>query len=584
MSFRLIMLCLTLAMMTRVTGESKEAVRSIRPEGDLLFRIRLTEKRLNSHPFDLDFIVQDVARHPDLTRRFEEYQGDVSGRILGAWSYTARLMGERPAKLDSIAERVLTYQSDDGYFGKNQKLEGWDYWGRQNFGHGRLLVGLLQYYRLTQDPKILESATKLGDYFVRSISEWTSAHEGNPWQSKEEGHNRQHFIKTHQTSVLEGLMMLYDVSGKSGYLEAGRSLVQLFPEFGTYHSHSYLNTMVGIAMLYEKTRESGFLELLKRIYWQDCFRYTCRADGAVPEWYPIDFRTEGCSITDWIRLNLWMWRITQESVYLDEAEKAWLNALNFHQTPNGLFGHAIITPTGYESNYSEAWWCCLMHGLYAYAEIIDFMVSADQSDIWINFYASCTVSLGELELKIQSGYPQNGDIQIQIKSKETSKRKLRLRLPEWADSYVILVAGETVSATKEGGYVLLEQSWTAGEKILLKLPVGLRIEDDRGNDLLKQRRLVDAPYPAYFFHGPLLLGADLKNNDSFPRLLNFDKGNAGTYCLSGTRYQIDQSILVPISEQSTYGEWTEKIQYFRRNSEKPIQRVPVQTKQMVKIH
>ena len=64
---------------------------NVQLDGDLARRIALTERRLQSHPFDLDFIVQDVARTEGKRRRFEEYEGDVSGRLLGAWSYISRL-------------------------------------------------------------------------------------------------------------------------------------------------------------------------------------------------------------------------------------------------------------------------------------------------------------------------------------------------------------------------------------------------------------------------------------------------------------------------------------------------------------
>ena len=89
--------------------------------GELARRVELTQKRFQHQPFDIDLIVQDVARKPDLKRRFEEYQGDVSGRTLGCWSYMSRLLGEHPKKLDDIFETILGYQHDDGYFGQDQE-------------------------------------------------------------------------------------------------------------------------------------------------------------------------------------------------------------------------------------------------------------------------------------------------------------------------------------------------------------------------------------------------------------------------------------------------------------------------------
>ena len=75
---------------------------------------------------------------------------------------------------------ILQYQTQEGYFGRDQRPDGWDYWGRQTFGHGRLLGGLVQYYRLTEDESVLAAAKKLGNYFISSINVWTSSHEENP--------------------------------------------------------------------------------------------------------------------------------------------------------------------------------------------------------------------------------------------------------------------------------------------------------------------------------------------------------------------------------------------------------------------
>ena len=172
---------------------------NVQLDGDLARRIALTERRLQSHPFDLDFIVQDVARTEGKRRRFEEYEGDVSGRLLGAWSYISRLTDRHPARLDSVAAGVLQHQSPEGWFGIDQRGDNFDQWGRQNFGHGRLLVGLVQYYKLSGNPAAIIAAEKLGDYFVATIPGWTTAYEEHPWKKsgkidwKSSTSNRLHF-------------------------------------------------------------------------------------------------------------------------------------------------------------------------------------------------------------------------------------------------------------------------------------------------------------------------------------------------------------------------------------------------------
>ncbi len=586
--------------------------KSIQPGGDLARRIELTVRRLQSHPFDIDLIMQDVARIPEKKRRFEEYEGDISGRVLGAWSYLARLRGERPTKLDSIAEKILTYQNPDGYFGQNQQSIGWDFWGRQNFGHGRLLVGLIQNYWRTHDPRYLISAEKLGDYFVNTIPKWTTGHPNNPytktgalnWQNGIEV--RQHFVKTHQTSVLEGLMMLYEASGQKRYLKAGEKVAELIPEYRQYHSHSFLNSLVGLAMLYRHTGESRYFDRLLKEYWQNILPHSRQPDGAVCEFYPADQRTEGCSIVDWIRLNLQLWQLTGKPVYLDEAEKSWLNGLNFHQTANGAFGHAVLSPAGYEAPYSEAWWCCLMHGLYAYTEILNYSLVSEADKLWINFFfpfeSEIRLQNNIVKVQMKTSYPENGDIRLSLKMDKLVQATIFLRLPHWLNKWEILINDVAQNVQLVAGYLPITRLWRSDDVINFKFNMSLRIEDQQGNNLLTQRHLGDYFHPGYFFHGPLLLGADLKWNHKFPERILFDskadyhektdvQSDSNPFSIPAAHYKIpaiyqnelNSVTLVPISEQTGYDVWTDEWRKFIRNGEEPIERVPVQMKQRVNI-
>jgi DUF1680 family protein len=584
--------------------------KNIKIAGELAERVELTSKRLQNHPYEIDFIIQDVARADGKLRRFEEYEGDISGRTLGAWSYISRLLGEKPEKLELIAEDVLKYQNKDGYFGKNQMEDGFDYWGRQNFGHGRLLVGLVEYYRLSGDKKVLEAAEKLGDYFTNTIPLWTTKYDENPWKKTgkvdwgDSKSNRLHFIKTHQTSIIEGLVLLYEESHNPKYLETAETVVPLFPNFGQFHSHSYLNTMVGIAMLYEKTGKPQYRQLLESCYWQQVMRYGFRPDGSVCEWFPTDHRTEGCSLTDLLRLHLHMWRITKEAVYLDEAERVWRNGLYFHQTSNGAFGHAVLSSAGYQSDYSEAWWCCLMHGLFAYSEIVNYTAAVSQNNLWINYFipfqGELDIRTNIVDLEIQTDYPATGKVEITLTPSKTEDFSVKIRIPDWLSNFEVQVNQQEVSGTIKDGFLTLFRTWESGDKISLNFPIDLRVEDEYGNNLLEKRQQYEDPQIAYFFHGPLILGISSKFNKIIPNLILYhpkDRYRAkiesenNSFSIPEAHYIVPaifekkniQIFLSPISEQTGYGHWTDSLENFLRNSEKPIQREPVQVHHRIQI-
>ena len=579
--------------------------------GELDKRVRLTEKRLQHQPFDLDLIVQDVARRPKLKRRFEEYEGDVSGRTLGSWSYMSRLLGEHPQKLDSIFEAILVNQKPGGFFGKDQQKIDWDYWGRQTFGHGRLLGGLVQYYLLTRDDRAKQAAEKLGDYFVAKIPQWSSAFADNPWSDhddwvnwQDQQSNRRHFVKTHMTSILESLMMLHDVSPKQTYLDAGEKIVALFPEFGQYHSHSFMNTMVGMTMLYAKTGDHTLLSRLYDTYWQDIAKHSSPVDGGMREWFPDDHRTEGCSITDWVRLNLSMWKITRDAVYLDAAENAWYNALNLHQTANGAFGHGTCSAVGYENAYSEAWWCCTMHGLWAYADLVNFAAACSEKDVWFNFYTPMRFDLSiggqEMNFQIETAYPVDGRVQISCTTKDAVQTTTHLRIPQWADTFSVTINGKKVAGARRKEVFTFSHEWKNGDVLRLDMPLALRIIDEHGNNILKRRNLGTQPVTGCFFYGPLLLGVNGRNNQRLPVEIHFDADKIYRIAADAAPFALDAhfmlpsvtkgsiefeafSTLTPISEITGSEDWTDEWKNFLRNGEKPISRPAVQIWQNIQI-
>jgi DUF1680 family protein len=392
-------------------------------------------------------------------------------------------------------------------------------------------------------------------------------------------------------------MMLYEIVPNPEYIQAAEKIVELFPSFGQFHSHSYLNTLVGVAMLYQFTGKSKYLNLIMHEYWQKITKRSVLADGSICEWFPRDHRTEGCSLTDWIRLNLKMWEITGEAVYIDAAERTWLNGLNFHQTSNGVFGHATTTPDGYAADYSEAWWCCLMHGLFAYAEIVDHIANMKSGHFWLNFFTPAIFTLNDYKLNIQTSYPVKG--KILLKPGIQGTRIIHLRIPAWTDRFDVKLNEKSIrdQGVLLNGYFTINRVWQKDDRLELNLPIDLRVEDQNGNSLLDLRNPGTYTYHSYIFHGPLILGMDKKFNRHFAESLVFSPGEnyhhetmAGLFIIGGSHYKIPgiengkrtQVILNPICEQTGYWNWSDELLTFKRNGEEPIKRSEVRIRHQIK--
>ncbi len=548
--------------------------------GQIGERLSLTTRRLLSdYPYSERLVLEDVTRRRGYDRRFEEYEGDVSGRYIGALAKVARLRGLHLEKLTTVAQRVLDYQAPDGHFGLDQSGLGWEEWRKQLWGHGRLLVGLVEVYSLTQDPRFLDAAQRLAEYLVNGIPRW-------PLEQ------RQHRWFTDFTSLLESLMTLYAVDPDSQWLNAAQAIAELVPQFGHYHAHGYLISLVGMAKL---ARVSGDRQLLDRLtaeVWRNFVRGVLFPDGSVPEWLPQDKRTEGCAIVDWLRLTLAMWELTGEAAYLDLAEKTALNGLAFHQTANGAFGHAHVIPTGYQAPYSEAWWCCLPHGLVGYVDFVRHAFVAVDDTLFWNFYfplkAELSVSGQKLSLVSETDFPNTGVVKLNIRAEDSARFVLSVRCPAWAPSVAISVNGAPVQTSPQHGWLRLHRTWADGDSVVVTFPLKLRFEDRRGNAfdlrLYETNELPDLQ----LWCGPVMLVQSERWNrklrsDLYVRSLTDLKHmtvfGEEPFLLPELHFSLNTArgkvIFNPISEATGGGRWTKELQNFIPTGEKPINRHPV---------
>ena len=136
--------------------------------GDLGARHELTLHRVmagDSPAYSEEFLLADVR--PEPVRRFTEYSGDLSGRYIGALATAARADGKTFPGLDALVEKVIALQKPDGYFGSAFHYDKpTDADLALLWGNGRLLVGLLEYYRLKPMPQVLAACGRLGDWLV----------------------------------------------------------------------------------------------------------------------------------------------------------------------------------------------------------------------------------------------------------------------------------------------------------------------------------------------------------------------------------------------------------------------------------
>mgnify|MGYP006275985401 FL=1 len=461
-----------------------------------------------------EFVSQDSRAQTIGYRKFSEWHGDISGRHIGLMS-SAKHAGEAfdPA-LDEIVERVLSEQLSDGTYGYLLGAED-DGSGLDNvahkkiYGHGRLLLGLAEYYGATKRPEVLEAALAIARFYEANIDA-VMAH-GTMQQ--------QNFFLQALDGVVQLIHHRPNDEWLRSYAKKAIALVWRLPdnsaELPGVHAHAYASTLRGILDYVIETGDDSVMS----VFWERYQRAWpgVTLDGNYTEVFnyqgtPFKPRNEACGIADWIMIHLRLAAIEGDDRYFAIAENSLYNALFATQFPNYGFGHRWYLggtrALGYVTEGEEAWWCCSYHGPRSLVDLKRFVYAQDGDAVDVNFLFSSEIKTRDFSLCVDSGYPQRGDVSITVGCIAPVRRTLRIRIPPFVDPSRIDVSvnGKAAKAEVVQGRLTLDREWNDRDRVLFTVPLELRLVNGRSGDVLaeaEEGRMYEECSIAY---GPLYLG------------------------------------------------------------------------------
>jgi DUF1680 family protein len=496
-----------------------------------------------------EFLLADVK--PVAERRFTEYSGDASGRYIGALATAARVYRTPFPKLDLLVQKVIALQKPDGYFGSTFHYDKpTDNDLALLWGNGRLLVGLLEYYRYKPSAEVLASCKRLGEFLLRIAPLMLS-------KEIREEFGASHFASSYicWTQQTEGVANLYAVTHDDRYKLLGEEIAAVIERRPGDHVHGYLTSLRGVMDLYADTSDKRLLQQCETA-WQDVAQsQDLLITGGVPEgWSPNKHRTEGCGEVDWLRLTLMLWHATSNPKYLEMAERTLFNELALNQFSTGDFGHRVLTDTGISGDgAARAWWCCTLHGLRYFPDAqssafhheagalsydIPIDSQIDDSRTNDNHIDSGVVANARLSAVASSSLAQNGAVRITIKRAGDTAESLRLRKPVWAESITIRINGSAADYPIDRGYAEIHRRWQVGDVVSVHYGMSLRtISGD-------QKRTA-------FSYGPWLLGASAADDPVYFNELTIEnKLNLANDQAAIGKANPDRSFTVPIAART----------------------------------
>jgi DUF1680 family protein len=409
--------------------------------------------------------------------------------------------------LDALVKKAVALEKPDGYFGITFHFDRpTDQDLALLWGNGRLLVGLIEYYRLKQSAAVLEACRRLGDFLVRI---------GPLMLSKEtrDAFGAQHFASSYicWMQQTEGLANLYMVTHDERYRKLAEEIAAVIERRPSDHVHGYLTSLRGVMDLYQATEDARLLRQCEEA-WQDVAQSEdLLITSGVPEgWSPNGHRTEGCAEADWVRLSLSLWKATGGARYLAMAERTIFNDFAFNQFATGDFGHRLYSETGLPANGSaRAWWCCTLHGLRCFPDIYRSAFRSQDGGVYFDLPVDGRMETAALSVFATSSLAHDKTVKITISSAGDAPASLRIRKPEWAQKLDLQLNSSSIQSTAESAYSHIYRRWQSGDVLTVQYGMQLRSEPSGKGRIA-------------YSYGPWLLGAPESDNPFYFNELTSD--------------------------------------------------------------
>lgn len=486
------------------------------------------------------------------------WESDVTKWIEGAAYFLQKQRDpELEAKVDELVCRMQKTQEENGYLNAYFTVVEPEARFTRRTDHelycaGHLIEGAIAYAKATGKTAMLEVAKKYADLIDQVFRMEHSAKFDTPGHEEIElalfklyeytGEERykllaEYFINTRGTSDRDGT---YDFTDQE-HMQSHKPVRMQKTAEG--HSVRALYLYASMADMARMDMEDELAETCKTLF-DNITKRRMYITGGVGSTYRGESFTFDYDLPDYVAYNETcasialalfckrMWLIEADSKYADCAERAIYNTVLsgvslsgdrfFYENPmsadprrnafnnsrpNGLKEHLPILDRVKVFECS----CCPPNLLRIVGSIADYMYSTSGDTIFAHCYmnAEGTVEINgkEIALKQETHYPYEGTVAITTGTAGTYT--LAVRIPGWASTASITVNDQKAEYDIVTGYAYITRKWEKGDKLVLTLPMEVKVME--GNP-----RALDLCGRAAVTRGPLVFCAEGVDNGDRP--------------------------------------------------------------------
>ena len=430
------------------------------------------------------------------------------------------------APLDELIEVIAQAQDEDGYICTQIQLTERGRWENLRFHElynmGHLLTAASVHYSVTGKTNFLQVAINLGDYLYDIF-------QPRPPELAHFGFN---------PSNIMGAADLYKATGNQKYLELAQVFVEMrgSQPGGGDQNQAYVPLReetravghgvtagylyCGAADVCAETGDPELLEALERI-WENMVSSKMYLTGGntalhhgasmrpdlggrhpedlVSEAFGHEYQLPNSTAYNETCANIanamWNWRmleLTGDAKYADVMElvlyNSFLSAISqdgklfTYTNPLRWHGHdqELLSQDRMQRWYTLFCYCCPTNTARALTWLHNWVYSLSEGTIWVHLYSSSTLETqlpdgSNIKLSQTSNYPWDEEINISIQDAPEKPVALKLRIPGWAKGAEIKVNDKAVEEPQPGSYISIERTWTAGDQVVVILPMQPRL-------------------------------------------------------------------------------------------------------------
>ena len=437
-----------------------------------------------------------------------------------AYSLKTHPSSEMEKKCDEWIDKISAAQQPDGYLNTWYTLKGLqdrytDMSMHEDYNAGHMIEAGVAYFNATGKRKLLDVCIKWADHFDGLF-----------------GPGKRHWVTGHQELEL-ALVKLYKVTKNEKYLkladwllsERGKKLAKGYTWTDwkdtayaqdilpvkqqtqiTGHAVRAMYMYTGAADVAAQTGDADYIKAMRTV-WEDVVYRNMYITGGIGsagsnEGFSVDYDLpneqaycETCASVGMVFWNQRMNAMTGNAEYIDVLERSLYNGALDGLSLSGdrfFYGNPLASRGQHQRREWFGTACCPANIARMIASLGDYIYAKSADGVYVNLFvgSNTTVPLknGNVNMKMETNYPWNGNMKLNVDPLKNSRFSLYLRIPGWAQGQTstnklydfsdfgaamiyLKVNGKDEAVRMENGYIIINREWKKGDVVEYTLPM-----------------------------------------------------------------------------------------------------------------